>query len=133
MKLCILKKLLDVLCKPIIMLFVKNSLYPSLLRLRGYLFFVLLTSFVISIAYLATEKLASHDPLSSNAIPEVADYVRDFEDNTDDNQLFIIPTSLNQAIQLNWTTIRNTPVLKPSFTKVCYRARPRSPPVYSLI
>lgn len=111
----------------------KNSLYQSLLRLRGYLLLVLLTSFVISIAYLATEKPVNHDPLSSNAIPEVADYVRDFEDNTDDNQLFIIPTSSNQAIQSNWTNIRNTSVFEPSFTKVCYRARPRSPPVYSLI
>ncbi|MCH9799680.1 MAG: hypothetical protein K0U18_08420 [Betaproteobacteria bacterium] len=111
----------------------KNSLYQSLLRLRGYLFFALLTTFVISIAYLATEKPVNHDSLSANAIPEVADYVRDFEDNADDNQLFIIPTSLNQAIQLNWTTISNTSTFQPSFTKVSYRARPRSPPVYSLI
>lgn len=103
------------------------------LRLRGYILLVLLTSFVIGIGYLATEKQVSHDSLSSNVIPEVGDYVRDFEDNADDNQLFIIPTSLNQAIQLNWATIRNTPLLKPSFTKVCYRARPRAPPVYSLI
>lgn len=111
----------------------KNSLYQSLLRLRGYLFFALLTTFVISIAYLATEKPVNQDSLSANAIPEVADYVRDFEDNADDNQLFIIPTSLNQAIQLNWTTISNTSTFQPSFTKVSYRARPRSPPVYSLI
>jgi hypothetical protein len=112
---------------------VKNIHYQSILRLRNYIFFALLTSFVIGMAYLATEKLVNHDSLSSNAIPEVADYVREFEDNTDDNQLFIIPTSPNQSIQSNWTNIRNTSVFEPSFTKVCYRARPRSPPVYSLI
>ncbi len=111
----------------------KNSHYQLLIRLRSYFLFVLLTTFVISIAYFATAKPVNHDPLSSNAIPEVADYVRDFEDNADDNQLFIIPSSFNQAIQLNWTTSSKTSAFKPSFTKVSYRARPRSPPVYSLI
>lgn len=115
------------------MFFVKNNYHQLVVRLRSYILFALLTSFVVSIAYLATEQSVNHDSLSSNAIPEVADYVRDFEDNTDDNQLFIIPTSSNQAIQSNWTNIRNTSVFEPSFTKVCYRARPRSPPVYSLI
>lgn len=111
----------------------KNSYYQSLLRLPGYLFFALLTSFVISIAYLAIEKPVNHDQQSANAIPEVADYVRDFEDNADDNKLFILPASSNQITQLDWAAILNSSAFKPSFTKLSYRARPRSPPISSLI
>lgn len=110
----------------------KNSYYQSLLRLRGFVLFALLTSFVISIAFVI-EKPVNHEQLSANAIPEVADYVRDFEDNADDNKLFTLPTSFNQVAQLDWTTFRNTSAFKPNFTKVSYRARPRSPPPQSII
>ncbi len=105
----------------------KNNHYQSLLRFRSYLLFALLTTFVIGIAYLANVKPVSHDSLSSNAIPEVADYVRDFEDHADDSQL-LAPALFNQLVQLDWANLHHTATCTPSFTKVCYRARPRSPP-----
>ncbi len=111
----------------------RNNYHQSLLSLCHCLIFALLTGFVISIAYLSIQKPVSYDQLSANPNPEVTDYVRYFEDNADDDKLFVLPTSFNQVVQIDWPAIRNASAFKPGFTKVSYRARPRSPPVSSLI
>jgi hypothetical protein len=97
-------------------------------RFRSYLLLALLTSFVIGVAYFVHVKPFNTDAPSNSIIPEVADYERDVEDNIDDDPLFIASSLLNQSLDLDWGNTLHTSIITPSFAKISYRARPRSPP-----
>lgn len=112
----------------IMMQFVEKDTPHLLARLNRLILLALLASFVIGVAYFASAKLDSAQLDSSSAIPEVADFVRDFED-LDDSDPFLMATALLKApLCLDWQVVRSTATSHAAFSRLYYRAQPRSPP-----
>lgn len=102
--------------------------HQPLHRFRWHFLLALLTFIVVGVAYFASAKSVPNDFQSSTAIHEVSDYARDYEDNTDDDPLFIITALLNQSLQVDWTNALNTHIPESNLSWFSYRARSRSPP-----
>jgi hypothetical protein len=113
------------LVKKIIIFSVGKFNYQALLRIRSYLLFALLTSFVIGAVYFANTQ---EDTFPSSTIAEVADYARDIEDSSDPNPLTLFTASLDPHLPLDSGSALNATNFKPSLTGLYYHARPRSPP-----
>lgn len=82
----------------------------------------------MGLAYYVSAKPVSNNLQSSTAIHEVSDYARDYEDNADDDSLFIIAGLFDQSLQLDWSVILNTSFAESNASWFAYRARSRSPP-----
>ena len=100
-------------------------------RYRWHLLIGILMTCVLGLAYYVSAKPVPNDLQSSTAIHEVSDYARDYEDNADDDSFFIVKSLFDQSLQLDWSNVLNTFITRSNPSWFCYRARSRSPPLFT--